>query len=327
MKSKALKILVAAIMIVALLPNLNCKREPAQISVRLKWLPTAAFAGDLVALKNSIFEKNGLDVGIHEGGFNLDPIKLVASGSDQIGIAGAEQVMLARAQGMPLVVIAVIFQYSPVVFVAKEESGITTPQDFVDRKVGIKPGTDIMPIYEAMMAKLGIDRSKIEEIPVQFSLTPFLENQVDVHPTYINNEPFTLNAMGVKHRIIDPRDYGIDVYGMCYFTTEQMIKEHPDIVERYLESVFEGYQWAFENKDSTTRIVLMNSEKLDSATQRNMLDAIEPMLKAATEGKMGWMEKEKWEATQQVYLDVGILEKPLNLDSLYTTKFLEKIYK
>ncbi len=328
MKNKALRSLLLLVLAIAiLLPIFNCKREPEEISVRLKWVYASGYAGDLVALRKGIFEKNRLEVEIHEGGFNLDPIKLVASGSDQIGIAGSDQIMLARAKGIPLVCIGLIFQSSPVVFVAKKSSRITTPQDFVGRNVAIKPGTDVMMIYEAMMGHEGIDRSKIKEIPVQYAMTPFLEDQVDVWPTYTINEPFTLTQMGVEYYLIDPRDYGVDVYGMCYFTTEEMIKEHPEVVERYLKSVIEGYQWALENKDEALSIVLSFNEKLDSATQRYALDAIEPLLTGAPQGRIGWMEEDKWKVTQQVHLDVGILENPINLDSLYTNRFLEKIYE
>lgn len=328
MKNKALRSVILLVLVcLIVIPTLNCKREPEEISIRLKWVFYSSFAGDIVALEKGIFEKNGLDVELHEGGFNLDPIKLVASGGDQFGYAGAEQIMLARTQGLPLVVIAEVFQYSPVVFLAKKDSGIETPEDFVGRKVGIKPGTDVMPIYEALMSKEGIDRSEIEEITVQFSLTPFLEGQVEVHPTYSNNEQLKVERMGVVCTAIDARDYGIDVYGMCIFTTEQMIKEHPKVVERYLKSVLEGYTWALDNRDEATEIIVSFNEKLDPEHERDVFDALEPLLTEGTDGRIGWMTREKWEATKQVYVDVGMLEEPVNLDSVYTTRFLEKIYK
>ncbi|TET21450.1 MAG: ABC transporter substrate-binding protein [Candidatus Stahlbacteria bacterium] len=327
MKRRALKALIAAALVVALLPTLNCKKEPDKISVRLKWTYAAGFAGDLVALRKGIFEKNGLEVEVHEGGFNLSPIKLVASGADDIGLAGADQVLLARAEGLPLVAIAILFQTTPVGFVARKDSGIETPQDFIGRKVAIRPGTDAMPIYEAMLKKQGIDRSKIDEIPAQYSMVPFLEGKVEVWPTYLIYEPAQLEKMGIEYNVIDPKDYGVDTYGTCFFTTEKMIKEHPDVVERYLKSVLEGYRWALENKDEATQIILSFSDKLDSAQERYMFGKMDPFVYGETEEQIGWMDREKWEATQQVYLDVGMLEKPVDLDSLYTTQFLEKIYK
>lgn len=327
MKSKALKILAAAILIVALFPTLNCKKEPEKISVRLKWQITSAFAGDVIALEKGIFEKNGLDVTINEGGFNLDPIKLVASGSDHFGNEGPERIMVAQEEGLPLVCIAAIFQTSPVVFVAKTESGITTPKDFEGRNIGIKPGIDVMMVYEALMKKEGVDRSKIKEIPVQFAITPFLEDQVQVYPTYINNIPIKLDLMGVDHVVIDPRDYGIDIYGMCIFTTEKMIKENPKIVERYLKSVLEAYEWAMENRDEATQIIIDYNEKLDYDHQRGMMDAIHPLLTEGADGKIGWMNKERWESTRQLYVDVGMIKGTVDIDSIYTMRFLEKIYK
>lgn len=328
MKNKALRSLLLLVLAIAiLLPIFNCKREPEEISVRLKWTYAAGFAGDLVALRKGIFEKNGLDVEVHEGGFNLDPIKLVASGADDFGLAGSDQIMLARAQGLPLVCIAIVFQTSPVGFIAKKESGIETPQDFVGHKVGVKLGTDAMTIYEAMIKHEGIDRDEIEEIPVQYAMTLFLEDQVDVWPTYLIYEPAKLEQMGIEYTVIDPKNHGVNVYGTCFFTTEKMIKEHPDVVQRYLKSVLEGYRWALENKDEATQTILSFSDKLDSAQERYMFGKMEPFVYGETDGRVGWMDREKWEATQKAYLDVGMLKEPINLDSLYTTRFLEKIYK
>jgi len=327
MKKGLKALLLAALAMAVLFPVLNCKKEPEEISVRLKWVYATGFAGDMVALKKGIFAKNGLDVTLHEGAYNLDPIKLVASGSDQIGTAGADQVLLARAQGIPLVVIAVVFQSSPVVFIAKQESGIKTPQDFVGHKIGIKPGADPMPIYEALMKKEGIDRTKLKEIPVQYSYAPLLEGQVDVFPGWTTNECFQFDKMGLKYTCVDPREYGIEPYAMCYFTTEKFLKEHPDIVEKYLKSVLEGYKWTFENPEEALSVILSFSEKLDTAQERYLIGAMKPYILDVPDEKIGWMERSRWEETQQVYLDAEMLEKPLDLDSLYTMKFLEKIYK
>ncbi len=118
MKNKTLRsVILLALACLIAIPALNCDvKEPDEISVRLKWIANASFAGDIVAYEKGIFEKNGLNVTIYEGGFNLDPIKLVASGSDDIGLAGPERVMLAQEEGLPLVIVAVVFQSSPVVF-------------------------------------------------------------------------------------------------------------------------------------------------------------------------------------------------------------------
>lgn len=306
--------------------NSGCSEKSRTISVRLKWLYAAGFAGDMIALKKGFFEKNGLAVELHEGGFNLDPIKLVASGSDQIGTAGADQILLARAQGLPLVCIAVVFQSSPVVFLTRKDSGITKPNDFVGRTVGIQPATDVMPIYEALLRKLSIDRKEIQEIPIQYSLTPFLEKQIDVLPAWATNQTYILDKMGIKYNLIDPREYGINVYGMCYFTTEKMIAESPDLLQLYIDSVIKGYRWAFDNKDSATQIVISFSDKLDYQQERYQLGELERYVIDAPDRRLGWMTKDKWGSTQQLYLDVGMLKGAVDLNKVYTTQFLERIY-
>ncbi len=304
------------------------KREEKinQISVRLKWIPNAAFSGDIIAKEKGFFKENNIEATIHQGAFDLDPIKLIASGSDDFGIAGSDQIILARAKGIPLVSIGVIFQSSPVAFVTKEDSGITEPSQFIGKKVGVKTGTDADTIYTVLMKRLKIDRAQIKEIPVKFSLTPFLTGQIDVHPTYATNEPLQLEKMGVKVNIIDPKEYGVKPYGMCYFTTEKMIQQNPELVQRYLRSVIKGYEWAMDNKEEATKTIVQFNKKLNYETQLKMMKIIEPILKRDETKRICWMNKDKWLETEKVYLDAGILKKPIDIDQAFTMRFVKKVY-
>ncbi len=297
-----------------------------KISVRLMWIPNVGFSGDIIAKEKGFFKENGLEVAVHPGGFELDPIKLVASGSDDIGITGADQLILAKAKEIPLVAIGVLLQYSPVVFLSKKSSGIKTPQDFVGKKVGVKIGTVAEPMYNVLLKNLGIDRSKITEVPIKFHLSPFVEDRIDVFPCYEFNEPLQLDKLGVKYNIIYPKDYGIDIYSNVYFVTEKTLYDKPDIIEKYLRSVIKGYEWAFEHKEEATRIVVEFNKNLDYETELRKYDKIEPYLRGGKEGRILWMERDKWMETQNIYIESGIINEPIDINKVFTRKFIDNIY-
>lgn len=167
-----------------------------KVSIRLKWFVDVSEAGIFVAKEKGFFKENGIDVTVHPGGFELDPIKLVASGSGNFGITGADTFLLARAKGLPIVAIAVEFQKTPVCFISKNESGIKTPQDFVGRKVGVKFASDAETVYRILMAKLNIDVKKLKEVPLKWDMTPFFTGQVDVLPRVSGRSCFQYGNLG-----------------------------------------------------------------------------------------------------------------------------------
>jgi len=108
-------------------------------SFALNWVPGPQHTEFVVAKYNGYFEKAGLDVDMHAPAASTDPIKLVASGNDQFGIAYAGDVIQARAQGVPVVVVAVIQRKIPLGLISQPGAGIKEPKDLLDKTIGLTP--------------------------------------------------------------------------------------------------------------------------------------------------------------------------------------------
>lgn len=305
----------------------SCVRNKADenhISIRFKWIFNSSFSDHFVAKDMGFFSEQKIQAKLNPGGFELDPIKLVVSGSDDFGITGADNLIIARSKGMPLVAIGVVYQKSPVVFITKKGSGVISPRQFVGKKVGVKIGTDVETVYHALLRKLNIDASSIKEVPIKFEISPFLEDVIDVLPGYITDEPLRAKEKGFAINVIDPSKYGIEMYGMVYFTTESLIKSKPDLVEKYLRAVLKGWDWIIDNRTETAKIVVKYNENLTEEGQIKMLDAMVPLL--SPQGiKIGSMERDKWIKTQEVLLETGIIKEKIDIDKVYTTQFVDKI--
>src|SRR3989344_1272101 len=101
--------------------------EPTKVTVQLKWVHQAQFAGIYVAKERGLYEEEGLDVTIDHGGPNAPPLPPVLSNRAEFGVAGADDVLVAVSEGKSVRAIAAIYQESPVVYFALKESGIETP--------------------------------------------------------------------------------------------------------------------------------------------------------------------------------------------------------
>jgi len=293
-----------------------------KVNLRLKWLHQAQFAGFYTADQKGFYEKNGIDVTINPGGVDFPAVQMVASGSEHFGVTGADQILIAREKGVPLVALAVIYRESPFVLFALEESGISQPSDFIGKNVGVKLGGNEELTYRAMMQGANIDTSQVKEVPVKFDISPLLSGQVDVWPGYAINEPITAEEKGYAVNLIWPKDYGVDLYADTLFTTEEMIEKNPDVVRRFVIATLQGWNYAYNNPDEAVSYTLMYSDTLTKEHETLMMQASLPLLRP--EGRaIGHIDAEVFEGMQALLLENEYMKQPIDLEKAYTNRFVQ----
>lgn len=299
------------------------QEDATAVALRLKWTLTAhTAAGPGIAQKRGFFAREGLDVDLRPGGFEFDPITLVAAGSEDFGVKGADDILLARAKGVPVVAIAMDYQLNPVNFMWLEDSEIETPRDFEGRSVGVKHGQNVFTFYKVMLRRLSIDRSLIREIPVRQDVSPLLTGEVDVYPGYDTFEPAIFAARGIGIRSVLARDYGVPSYGNVLFTSERTIATRRDLVKRFVRAYVEGWRWATENAEQAARIMADLNPDFSYELQRDMLKRTIRYIRPTQDFEVGTMTRQGWIETQRVLIEEGLLEGPQDIDSAYTMEFL-----
>jgi NitT/TauT family transport system substrate-binding protein len=309
--------------------------EPEQTSVQFSWLHTIEFVGFYEAIRQEYYAENNLKVRLDNGGFDesghyIDPVKQVVEGKSDFGVAGADIILTARAQGKPIVAVATIYQRSPVVLISLAEKNIVHPEDLVGKRVNTEPGTTVDVTYQALLKSQKIDRSQIIETPrTDFTVSPLFNDETDVLSGFITNDGVQAQLRSEALNFILPSDYGIDIYSNVIFTTEEMIKNKPELVQAFVQATVKGMQWAVDHSEEASQYVLdqygkdMPPDILNS--QKPGLAASLPLLIPAG-SQPGMMTGENWEFTHQVLLDEGLLTEPTNVQAAYNLSFLEKIY-
>ncbi|MDQ1354359.1 MAG: hypothetical protein QG657_4668, partial [Acidobacteriota bacterium] len=219
-------------------PNLE------KISIRMKWFFAGTMSGWFVAKEDGFFRKYGLDVTINSGGPQNSSVKLVSAKSDDFGVTGADELLLARDNNMPVVAIAVLFKHSPICFVSKKEKGIKSPKDWIGKKIEVSYGENAEYQYRALLQKFEIKKSEVKEVPYSFNLIPFIEDKVDISPAYAMDQATTLEMRGIKIDKVFANNYGIDPYGDVIITREDILKNRPEVVKKFLAAVLEAHEWA-----------------------------------------------------------------------------------
>lgn len=306
-------------------------KELTPVSVELKWLHQAQFAGNYVAKEKGFYKDAGLDVSLAPFSFENPVLNAVADGKVMFGITGADELILARAKGLPLKAFAVIYKINPVAAYSLKASGITKPQDFIGKTIGIEraaDGTEINVgiLYSAMMSKLGIDRTKVHEVTIGYDPTELLAGKTDVSTGYIINEPHQAVMKGREVNTILMADYGVNMYADVLFAREDTLREKPDVVEKFLGATLKGWQYAIENNKEAVTYVLKYSAGSTSEHELYMLESSIPLIHVG-DTPLGWMEEGKWEQVQNILLSQNILKSAINIADVYTMEPLKGIYK
>lgn len=302
--------------------------DSANVSMRLQWIPQYQFAGYIVAQMKGYYPDAGLTVDLRPGGPDFVPMPLVASGSDTFGSTGADTIFLARQRGVPVVALATIFQASPVGFMVHDDSNITMPQDFIGRRVGVFYGDNVETEYRAMLAATGVDRRDIDEIPASVHLEPFLSRRIEVWPVYITDQPFLARQQGASVDLIVARDYDVFLMGDVLFTTEQVVREHPDITRAFVAATLDGWHDATENLDETITLVAEYNQYLSTEHLHFEGTATIPLVEHGIGARcIGWNDPIAWEAEQQILLDLGILNEAIPIDEAIDNRFVADYYR
>jgi NitT/TauT family transport system substrate-binding protein len=293
-----------------------------KVVLRLKWINQAQFAGFYAAKDKGFYKEAGLDVEIRPGGADFPSVQMVASGSEDFGVTGADQILLSREKGVPVVGLSVIYRNSPFVLFSLKDSGITSMKDLAGNKIGVKLGGNEELTYRAMVKSSGIDGSKVQEMPVKYDLSPLLSGQVKAWPGYVINEVLSVKEQGKDVNIISPADYGINFYADALFTRKEIIDKNPEMVKSFVQASMKGWEYAMKNPEDAAKITLQYGKDLNLDHETNMMKASIPLLQPE-KLPLGKMELDSWSSLQDSLIDLKFLKEKQKLEDTFTNQFLE----
>jgi len=302
---------------------------PAETSIRFSWIHTIEYAGFYAAEAEGYYAEENISVDLRGGGFDedgnyLDPVTEVLDGEVDFGVMDAGVILSARADGAPLVAVASIYQLHPIAFISLAEQGIERPQDLVGKTVDVSDNSQV--VYDALLHSQGIEPGAVQtKVRSDFTVNPLVNGEVDVIDAWVTNEVVELGMAGIDVNTILASDYGIEVYPNAIFTTEDMIANNPDLVERFLRATVRGMQRVVDEPEYSGRLAVEYNEELDLEKEtEGSFQAVSLLNPGGS--KPGMMTPKAWNATQDIMLEQGLLDGPMDLESVYTLEFLERIY-
>ncbi len=240
-----------------------------EVTLQLKWVTQAQFAGYYVALEKGFYEEEDLDVTIKAGGPDIAPTQVIAGGGADVVVEWMPAALAAREKGLPLVNIAQPFKSSGMMLTCWNDVGISAPADLANRTLGVWFFGNEFP-FMSWMSQLGISTDGKSETGVEvlkqgFNVDPLLQRQADCISTMTYNEYWQVIDAGVTpDQLVTFKyeDQGVATLEDGLYVLEENLGDPAFVakMEKFVRASMKGWKYAEENPDEAAMIVLEYDE-------------------------------------------------------------------
>ena len=309
----------------------GCKKTPdsalRSASVRLNWIPSCSFAGEMLGIER-YSKENGVSIKLEAGGPGIDPIKLVQSGANTFGVAGSDLVLVANDKGADFVIIGLVSYDSPGVWLAKTSTNIRSIADVHGKRIGELPGGNMQYLYEVFLKRTGLKRGEsFTPVPIPFDLKNFIaKDDCDLRPVFVYDETSDLKLQGIDYTLIEPKNFGIQFKGICYFCKRSTMEDNPELVQAFINTMARGWEAALDNPEEAIAALKRFDDSINPEKELLGLQSGRPYL-SGYEGKVLSTDVDSWKQMATDMVELGFLSKAPDLERTLQFQFVTEYHK
>jgi NitT/TauT family transport system substrate-binding protein len=295
-----------------------------KLTLQLKWVTQAQFAGYYVAKDKGFYKDENLDVTIKAGGPDVAPPQVIAGGGADVVVDWMPSALATREKGIALVNIAQVFKRSGMELTCRKDSGIKTPADFKGKTLGVWFGGNEYPFLswmDKLKYKASGPNADIKVLKQGFNVDPLLQKQAACISTMTYNEYWQVIDAGVKPAdlvVFKYEDEGVATLEDGLYTLDAKLKDPGtvDKLARFVRASMKGWDYAIKNQPEAVKIVLKNDATGAQTEhhQAQMMGEIAKLVADQPKG-LGYLEEADYQRTVDVLLkgssDPVITKKPV----------------
>lgn len=286
-----------------------------KVTLQLKWFHQFQFAGYYAALEKGFYEDEGFDVTLLERDLRFNPVDQVINGNADFGVTNSE-LLLHYLKGKPVVLLASIFQHSPLVFLSKTSPLVHSPHGFFGKKVLMSSAPQDIEL-KSMLQREEISLNELDLIDKFATPEDYLNPDIDIIATNLTNQPYYLDINNIPYSTIYPSTYGVDFYGDSLFTSQKRAKNNPDQVRRFVKASLKGWKYALDHQSELIEIII---NKFGSLKSKEHLiyeaDKVKGLISADLV-KIGHTNPGRWQTIADSFEELEMISNPQDLNNFF----------
>lgn len=307
-------------------PTIEATIPPPIDHIRLPmgYIPNIQYAPFYVAVQKGYFNESGIEIEF-DYSFETDGVTLVGANSLQFALVSGEQVLLARAQDLPVVYVMAWWHDYPVAIASKSESNIQAPADLAGKKIGVPGlfGASYVGL-RALLNQANLHESDITLDSIGYNQVEALStDQEEAVVVYANNEPIQLRAQGYDIDVIRVADY-VQLASNGLITNEKTIQDNPDLIRRMINAILRGTADVIADPDQAYQTSLKFVEGLDQADQKIQREVLATSIQFWKTDNPGYSDHVAWKNMKSVLLDMKLLTTDLDETEAFTNDFVSE---
>ncbi|MBL8572944.1 MAG: ABC transporter substrate-binding protein [Hyphomicrobiaceae bacterium] len=282
-----------------------------KVTLQLKWVTQAQFAGYYVAKDKGFYKEAGLDVTIKPGGPDIAPPQVIAGGGADVIVEWMPAALAAREKGVGLVNIAQPFKRSGMMLTCRKDTGIKSPDDFKGKTLGVWFFGNEYP-FMAWMSRLGLktdgSAGNVKVVKQGFNVDPLLQKQADCVSTMTYNEYWQVIDAGLKADDLVTfkyADQGVSTMEDGLYALESKLADPKFVatMSKFVKASMKGWDYARANQSEAAKIVLDN-DTTGAQTEKHQVRMMGEINKL-TEGSTGKLDTADYDRTVKTLLSAG----------------------
>lgn len=224
------------------------------LGFQLSWIKSAQYSGYFSGIDQGFFSQAGLDVTFNSGGPNIDPIANVAAGRSALGDRPVGSLVLAREKGIPVKVIATVFQRNPFAMISLPEKPIKTVKDMVGKTLAVSPSA--RPLMANLFKDNGVDAASVSIVPAAPDPSALVTKQIDGYMGYETNQGVMLRVRGIPIVVLNMHDLGFPETAGTLYGREDFLKDNKEATVAFLRAAVKSWQWTIDHPEEATKLTV-----------------------------------------------------------------------
>jgi len=280
--------------------------KPARFRVALNWKPEPEFGGLYEAQRTHAFRNRDLEVQI-TGGPGVPVVQMVDAGDAELGVVGADEVVLARDRGADIVAVFATYQTNPQGIMVHKSRGLRSLEELfaTDGTLAVEPGMAYVKYLEKHY-----DLTKMKIVPYGYSIAPFLNNPMMAQQVFVTTEPIAARRQGADVQVFLIAQSGFNPYAAVVITTGKRVREDRARVAAFVAALREGWRGYLDDPTAANAVMAKLNQEMDAETFRLGAEAQKPLIDDAFTQKngIGAMSLERWTTLATQLRALGLLD-------------------